>query len=195
MPRYTKRSSFLKELRRLDKVNKVVQETSWDDTNVSYNVGERKKTEITTSVNSFVGEIESVEDNSRPDDILDQLERLAEVSAHGTPQLNMYRLIQILDERTYGYPEVGDIFTFVYKAKTPGLIYDLHPVTKISDWIDSNSRYGKRYRAGFYGWNYHLNMFRHYKAERNWVLSNFYKILPEELDTVLRIRTRLLLRA
>lgn len=185
MPRYRKRSSFFKEIRRLDKINRVVQESSWDDTNVSYNVGDRRTTEVKTSVNSFVGEIESVEDNPRPTNIMERLIELSENSSLETPQQNMHKLIEILDERTYGYPQPGDVFTFIYQAKTPNLIYDMHPVTEIQGFT----------KDGFYGWNYHLGMIRQYKARSGRLLSNFYKIDSDELDIVLSINTKLLLKA
>lgn len=185
MPRYNRsRSSFLKEIGRLDKINRVVQETSWDNTNVSYNVGDRRTTEVKTSVNDFVDEIESVEDNPRPANIMERLIELSENSFLETPQQNMYKLIEILDERTYGYPQPGDIFTFIYRAKTPKLIYDMHPVTRITQ-IGANS---------FWGWNYHLNMVRQYKGGDGRILSNFYKIDEDELPVVLSINTKLLLK-
>ena len=168
MPRNRRRSSryasFLKEVRRLRDI---------------------KPREVRTSVNSFIGEIESVEDNPTPANIMERLIELSDNSADETPQGNFYKLIEILDERTYGNPTVGDVFTFGYTAKTPNLIYDLHPVTEIWGFT----------KNGFYGWNHHLGMVRQYVAIDNRVFTNFYKIDPDELDVVLSINTKLLLKA
>lgn len=184
MPRYRNRSSFMEELRRLDSIDRAVKKTSWDDTNVSYDVGDRRTTEIKTSVNDFIDEIDSVEDNPRPQNIMERLIELSDNSEFETPQNNMYKLIEILDEKKYGYPQPGDIFTFIYRAKTPNLIYDMHPVTMITG-LD---------RGKFWGWNYHLNMIRQYSGKDGRVLSNFYKIDQDELPIVLSINTKLLLR-
>ena len=163
MPRNRRRSSFLNEVRRLRDI---------------------KPREVRTSVNSFISEIESVEDNPTPANIMERLIELSDNSANETPQGNFYKLIEILDERTYGNPTVGDVFTFGYIAKTPNLIYDLHPVTEIWGFT----------KNGFYGWNHHLGMVRQYVAIDNRVFTNFYKIDPDELDVVLSINTKLLLQ-
>jgi len=161
MPRNRRRSSFLTEVRRL------------------------KPREVRTSVNSFIGEIESVADNPTPANIMERLIELSDNSADETPQGNFYKLIEILDERTYDAPRIGDVFTFRYRAKTPNLIYDMHPVTEIQGFT----------KDGFYGWNHHLGMVRQYKGRDGRLLSNFYKIEPDELDVVLSINTKLLLKA
>ena len=160
MPRNRRRSSFLTEVRRL------------------------KPKEVRTSVNSFIGEIESVADNPTPANIMERLIELSDNSANETPQNNFYELIKILDERTYDVPSIGDVFTFRYRARTPNLIYDMHPVTEIRGFT----------KDGFYGWNYHLGMVRQYKGRDGRLLSNFYKIDPDELDVVLSINTKLLLQ-
>ena len=163
MPRSRRRSSFLNEVRRLRDI---------------------KPREVRTSVNSFVGEIESVADNPTPANIMERLIELSDNSADETPQRNFYKLIEILDARTYGAPRIGDVFTFGYRAKTPNLIYDLHPVTEIRGFT----------KNGFYGWNYHLGMIRQYDGSNSRVFTNFYKIDPDELEVVLSINTKLLLK-
>ena len=164
MPRNRRRSSFLNEVRRLRDI---------------------KPKEVRTSVNSFISEIESVEDNPTPANIMERLIELSDNSADETPQDNFYELIKILDERTYDAPIIGDVFTFGYIARTPNLIYDLHPVTEIQGFT----------KNGFYGWNHHLGMVRQYVVTDNRVFTNFYKIDPDELDVVLSINTKLLLKA
>lgn len=155
----------------------------WDDINVSYDIGDTRTTDIEKSINEFIGEIDSEEDNPTRENIMERLIQLQENSFFETPQNNMYKLIQILDERKYGFPQPGDTFTFIYKAKTPNLLYDLHPVSTII----------RIERDRFFGYNHHLGMVRQYSGKDGRILSNFYKIDSDELDIVLSINTKLLL--
>lgn len=155
----------------------------WDDVNVSYDIGDTRTTDIEKSINEFIGEIDSEEDNPTRENIMERLIQLQENSFFETPQNNMYKLIQILDERKYGFPQPGDTFTFIYKAKTPNLLYDLHPVSTII----------RIERDRFFGYNHHLGMVRQYSGKDGRILSNFYKIDSDELDIVLSINTKLLL--
>lgn len=115
--------------------------------------------------------------------ILNKLKEFEKKSYLNNPSYNMNMLIEILSERKYGFPNPGDIFTFIYKAKTPNMVYDQHPVSTILILQP-----GK-----FVGFNHHLNMTRQYSGNSGRIMSNFYKILPEELDMVLRINTKLIL--
>lgn len=156
----------------------------FDDFNSSYDIGDTRSTDIEKSINEFIGEIDSEEDNPEPSNIMERLIELQKNSFFESPQNNMYKLIDILDERKYGFPQPGDTFTFIYQAKTPNLIYDLHPVSTITRLE------GKR----FFGYNHHLGMIRQYSGKEGRILSNFYKIDRDELDIVLSINTKLLLR-
>lgn len=115
--------------------------------------------------------------------ILSKLKEFEKKSYSNNPSYNMNMLIQILSERKYGFPNPGDTFTFIYKAKTPNIIYDQHPISTIL--VLEPGR--------FVGFNHHLNMTRQYSGDSGRIMSNFYKILPEEMDTVLRINTKLIL--
>ena len=78
------------------------------------------------------------------------------------------------------YPIPGETYTFVYEAKTPGLLYDYHPVTKIMDFTDD----------GFFGYNHHLSRVRRYRADRS--KSNFYRVYDDELVNVLQVPSEFL---
>ena len=67
------------------------------------------------------------------------------------PEDIMIEIMEVFDE-TRLIPEVGEYYTFVYNAKTPGINYDQHPlvaVTSVHNW-------------GFQGINYHWNKVRRY---------------------------------
>jgi hypothetical protein len=155
-----------------------------EDFDYSYDIGNTRSTEILKSINQFIGEVDSDSDNYGPKTIMEKLIDLQGRSYLETPQKNMYELIKILDKKKFGYPRQGDTFTFIYKARTPNLIYDLHPVSTIIS-LDKNK---------FVGFNHHLGMVRQYSGNMGRVLSNFYKIDSDELDIVLSIKTALLLK-
>ena len=70
------------------------------------------------------------------------------------PEDIMIEVMDVFDE-TRLIPEVGEYYTFVYNAKTPGINYDQHPlvaVTSVHNW-------------GFQGINYHWNKVRRYTWE------------------------------
>ena len=70
------------------------------------------------------------------------------------PEDIMIEIMDVFDE-TRLIPEVGEYYTFVYNAKTPGINYDQHPlvaVTSVHNW-------------GFQGINYHWNKVRRYTWE------------------------------
>ena len=54
---------------------------------------------------------------------------------------------EILDVLTEGsnVPEAGNFYVFVYRAKTPGIAYDSHPLVAVTDV----------FQWGFKGLNYH----------------------------------------
>ena len=73
-------------------------------------------------------------------------------------------------------PDPDKYYTFIYKAKTPGIVYDAHPVVKV----------GAIFKWGFIGFNFHWGEARQYTWAE--VISNLY-IIPgeEELTKVLRV--------
>ena len=73
-------------------------------------------------------------------------------------------------------PEVGKFYTFVYNAKTPGLLYDQHPLiacTELKNW-------------GFIGINYHWRKYRNYTWQE--VAGQLHIVQYEELDELLSLQ-------
>ena len=69
-----------------------------------------------------------------------------------------------------GSPEVGNIYVFVYRPKTPNIRYDEHPlvaVTSVYSW-------------GFKGINFHWGQSRQYTFQE--VASQLYQVTNEELQ-------------
>lgn len=91
-----------------------------------------------------------------------------------SPTKNMELLMSTLGTSTI-VPDVDKFYVFVYKAKTPGVQYDQHPlvlVTAIFQW-------------GFVGFNAHWNDSRQYTWQE--VISNLYEVEEDELPIVERI--------
>lgn len=98
------------------------------------------------------------------------------------PRFYMNELIGALEKsdsihkpEIISYPRPGDTFTFVYEARTPGLIYDYHPVSTIITFTEN----------GFIGYNHHLGEQRNYRVDDGRVLSDFYRVYNDELQDVL----------
>ncbi len=69
-------------------------------------------------------------------------------------------------------PEVDKYYVFVYKAATPGIMYDQNPFiicTSIFKW-------------GFVGFNLHWEDYRQYTWGE--VITNLYEVSDEELNSV-----------
>ena len=69
-------------------------------------------------------------------------------------------------------PTPNKYYVFIYKAKTPNIQYDQHPLIVCTGV----------YKWGFTGFNYHWEDYRRY----SWleVFSNVYEITDEEIDDV-----------
>ncbi len=67
-------------------------------------------------------------------------------------------------------PRPNKYYTFVYKAKTPRIQYDQHPLILC----------GSIFRWGFNGFNQHWGAIRQYSW--NEVLSNIYELSEEEFQ-------------
>ena len=80
-------------------------------------------------------------------------------------------IIQRIFDDTEKYPRPGNIYTFVYTAKTPGIRYDQHPLLI----VESISL------SGFKGYNVHWSDHRNYVWEG--VGSSFHRVKKgEEFD-------------
>jgi hypothetical protein len=89
--------------------------------------------------------------------------------ANGSPEYNMKVMMRELQGTIV--PEPNKYYVFVYKAKTPNIQYDKHPLIACTGV----------YKWGFTGFNYHWEDYRRY----SWleVISNVFEVKQEELET------------
>ena len=82
-------------------------------------------------------------------------------------------IIQRIFNDTEKLPRPGNIYTFVYNSKTPGIVYDQHPLVIVEEKGFSLS--------GFIGYNVHWSDHRNYSWEG--VGSSFHRVKKgEEFD-------------
>ena len=88
----------------------------------------------------------------------------------------MLLIMDALKDTVTPIPEEGSLYTFVYNAKTPGIVYDQHPLiacVELNAW-------------GFRGINFHLRKYRNYTW--NEVAGQVYEVKLEELDDLLSVQ-------
>ena len=91
------------------------------------------------------------------------------------PEEMMLEIMEVLNQTVTPIPEVGNFYTFVYNAKTPGETYDQHPLiacTSLERW-------------GLKGLNFHWRKSRNYTW--NELAGQLYIVQPNELDDLLAI--------
>ena len=91
------------------------------------------------------------------------------------PEEMMLEIMETLNDTVSPIPEVGNFYTFVYNAKTPGETYDQHPLiacTSLERW-------------GFKGLNFHWRKSRNYTW--NELAGQLYIVQRNELDDLLNI--------
>ena len=91
------------------------------------------------------------------------------------PEEMMLEIMEVLNQTVTPIPEVGNFYTFVYNAKTPGETYDQHPLiacTSLEQW-------------GFKGLNFHWRKSRNYTW--NELAGQLYIVQRNELDDLLTI--------
>mgnify|MGYP001176218243 FL=1 len=87
----------------------------------------------------------------------------------------MLEIMEVLNDTVTPIPEVGNFYTFVYNAKTPGETYDQHPLiacTSLERW-------------GFKGLNFHWRKSRNYTWGE--LAGQLYIVQRNELDDLLTI--------
>lgn len=92
----------------------------------------------------------------------------------GNPEEMMLEIMAILNE-TVVIPDLGEVYTYIYNAKTPRLKYDQHPlvaVTSVNRW-------------GFSGLNFHWNQVRNYTW--NEIPGSLHLVRTSELQSLLDI--------
>ena len=91
------------------------------------------------------------------------------------PEEMMLEIMDALNDTVTPVPDVGNFYTFVYNAKTPGESYDQHPLIacmKLFPW-------------GFRGLNFHWQKYRNYTWGE--LAGQLYIVRPNELDDLLAI--------
>ena len=91
------------------------------------------------------------------------------------PEEMMLEIMELLNDTVTPIPEVGNFYTFVYNAKTPGKTYDQHPLiacTSIEQW-------------GFKGINFHWRQSRNYTWQE--LAGQLYIVQYNELDDLMAI--------
>jgi hypothetical protein len=124
---------------------------------------------------SVIQQEETSEDLGRievPTKKLSRVQMLDKAISQATDDPNeLMSIIQEIFDDTEKYPRPGNIYTFVYTAKTPGIRYDKHPLLM----VESISL------SGFKGYNVHWSDHRNYVWEG--VGSSFHRVKKgEEFD-------------
>ena len=91
------------------------------------------------------------------------------------PEEMMLEIMDALNDTVTPIPDVGNFYTFVYNAKTPGESYDQHPLiacTSLERW-------------GFRGLNFHWQKYRNYTWGE--LAGQLYIVKQNELDDLLAI--------
>jgi len=96
------------------------------------------------------------------------------IKTYGSADDRMLEILELL-KTTEIIPEVNNLYTFVYLAKTSGIEYDQHPLVVVTDI----------YRWGFRGFNFHWQSPHNY----TWVeiVGYLHKVYKEELPTLLSL--------
>ena len=110
------------------------------------------------------------EENNRVSEFLSDLNNQT-----NDPEEMMLEIMDALNDTVTPIPDVGNFYTFVYNAKTPGEQYDQHPLiacTSLERW-------------GFRGLNFHWQKYRNYTWGE--LAGQLYIVRPNELDDLLAI--------
>ena len=110
------------------------------------------------------------EENNRVREFLSELNNQT-----NDPEEMMLEIMDALNDTVTPVPDVGNFYTFVYNAKTPGESYDQHPLIacmKLFPW-------------GFRGLNFHWQKYRNYTWGE--LAGQLYIVKPNELDDLLAI--------
>ena len=110
------------------------------------------------------------EENNRVSEFLSDLNNQT-----NDPEEMMLEIMDALNDTVTPIPDVGNFYTFVYNAKTPGESYDQHPLIACVDLFS----------WGFRGLNFHWQKYRNYTW--NELAGQLYIVQRNELDDLLAI--------
>ena len=82
----------------------------------------------------------------------------------------MLEIIDRLSDTVTPVPDLGEYYTFLYKAKTPNITYDTNPLVAVTEY----------HPTGFKGFNFHWNRMRNYTFME--VVGQLYYVNPVEID-------------
>lgn len=92
-----------------------------------------------------------------------------------SPEKLMDEILSRLSGSEREYPAPGRYYTYIYYAKTPGILYDRHPLIKAGDMLPK----------GFFGFNYHLGKIRRYNTvDGDRLVSGLYELNQKEFETL-----------
>ena len=91
------------------------------------------------------------------------------------PEEMMLEIMDALNDTVTPIPDVGNFYTFVYNAKTPGEQYDQHPLIACMGL----------FLWGFRGLNFHWQKYRNYTWGE--LAGQLYIVNQNELDDLLAI--------
>ena len=86
------------------------------------------------------------------------------------PDDMMLEIMQALSDTVTPIPDLGNFYTFVYKAQTLNETYDVHPLIAAIEYTP----------FGFKGFSFHWNRMRNYNF--NGVVGQLYFVNRDELD-------------
>ena len=86
------------------------------------------------------------------------------------PDDMMLEIIDRLSDTVTPVPDLGEYYTFLYKAKTPNITYDTNPLVAVTEY----------HPTGFKGFNFHWNRMRNYTFME--VVGQLYYVNPVEID-------------
>ena len=82
-------------------------------------------------------------------------------------------MLDIMERLTDGVtpvPDLGNWYTFIYKAKTPNITNDTNPLVAVTEYMP----------GGIKGYNVHWNQMRNYTFME--VVGQLYYVNPNEID-------------
>ena len=94
------------------------------------------------------------------------------------PEEMMMQIMDLLSGTVTPIPDLGGFYTFIYKAKTPNISYDQHPLIACTEVL----------RWGFRGINLHLRKSRQYTWDE--VAGQLYIVEYDEVDDLMKIPYR-----
>ena len=86
------------------------------------------------------------------------------------PDDMMLEIIDRLSDTVTPVPDLGEYYTFLYKAKTPNITYDTNPLVAVTEY----------HPTGFKGFNAHWGRMRNFTFFE--VVGQLYYVNPVEID-------------